>query len=140
MSSRTQMWRREREPTLATPSQERWLISLNESLSDHIRLLTQRRHTAFGQAATYRLEGHLVPGSVTEELTENASQLRGALERYAVATAQLAAAPAPKPASQSGGNDRVTVNALHYRRPVRHAGEMLRESQERRRYRGFRTR
>lgn len=111
MPSRTQMWRREREPTLASPSQERWLMSLNQSLSDHIRLLTQRRHTAFGQAATYRLEGHLIPGSVTEELTENASQLRGALERYAEATAQLAAAPAPE--THSGVNDRVSVNALH---------------------------
>ena len=113
MSSRTQMWRREREPTLASPSQERWLMSLNESLSDHIRLLTQRRHTAFGQAATYRLEGHLIPGSVTEELTENASQLRGALERYAEATAQLAAAPAPKTATHFGVNDRVTGHARH---------------------------
>ena len=73
--------------TLATsPSREQWQTSLNESLSDHIRLLAQRRHTAFGQAATHRREGHLVPGSVTQELTENASDLRGALERYAEAT------------------------------------------------------
>ena len=68
------------------PNQERWLTSLNENLSDHIRLLAQRRHTAFGQAATHRREGQLVPGSVTQELTENASDLRGALERYAEAT------------------------------------------------------
>jgi hypothetical protein len=87
MPSRTQTWRRACEPTLAaSPSRERWLTSLNENLSDHIRLLAQRRHTAFGQAATHRREGHLVPGSVTQELTENASDLRGALERYVEAT------------------------------------------------------
>lgn len=87
MPSRAQTWRREREPTPAAASDKPWLVSLNEGLSDHIRLLAQRRHAAFGQAATHRREGHLVPGSVTQELTENASELRGALARYAEAAA-----------------------------------------------------
>ena len=87
MPSRTQAWRRACEPTLAvSPSREPWLTSLNENLSDHIRVLAQRRHTAFGQAATHRREGHLVPASLTQELTEIASELRGALERFAEAT------------------------------------------------------
>lgn len=82
MPSRTQMWRRALEPTRATPSEEPWVTHLSESRSDHIRLLAQRRHTAFRKAATCRREGHLVPGSVTQELAENALELRGAMERY----------------------------------------------------------
>jgi hypothetical protein len=76
------MWRRAREPAQATPREEPWVMHLNESTGDHIRVLAQRRHTAFGQAATYRREGHLVPLSITQELTENASELRDAMARY----------------------------------------------------------
>jgi hypothetical protein len=85
MPSRTQTWRREHEPRPVART-EQWTISLTESLSDRIKLLSERRQTAFEQAQTHRSEGHLVPLSLSEELTENASELRGALERYAEAT------------------------------------------------------
>ncbi len=82
MPSRTQTWRRALAPPPVDPREEPWVTSLHESLSDHIRLLAERRHTAFGQAATHRREGHLVPLSLTQELAENASELSGAMERY----------------------------------------------------------
>lgn len=82
MPSRTQMWRRALETSEVIPRVEPWVGHMNESRGDHVKLLAQRRHTAFREAATCRREGHLVPGSVTQELAETASELRGAIERY----------------------------------------------------------
>ena len=82
MPSRKQMWRRTLETTQVVPSVQPWVSHMNESRGDHVRLLAERRRTAFSQAATCRREGHLVPGSVTQELAETASELRGAIERY----------------------------------------------------------
>ena len=81
MPSRTQMWRRAPESTQVAASVD-WVSHLNESTGDQIRSLAQRRQAALRKAATCRREGQLVPGSVSQELAENASELRGAMERY----------------------------------------------------------
>lgn len=81
MPSRTQMWRRTPKPTQVAATAD-WVSHLSESTGDHIRLLAKRRQAALREVATCRREGHLVPGSVSQELAENASELRGAMERY----------------------------------------------------------
>ena len=66
---------------------------LTETLGTHIRELTLYRQAAYGRADTYRREGQLVPGSLRDEITENAQQLRHALERYAEATQAVLPSP-----------------------------------------------
>ena len=53
-----------------------------ESLRGQIRRLTQRRRDVFVLAEAHRQGGHLVPASLCEELAENGSQLRIALDRF----------------------------------------------------------
>ncbi len=57
-----------------------------ESLGAVIRRLTLRRQAAYDEARTFRRNGQLVPGSLREEIADNASQLREALKRYTDAT------------------------------------------------------
>jgi hypothetical protein len=63
-----------------------WAISPLDSLRGDIRRLTLRRQDAYVRAQAHRRRGQLVPASLCEELAENGSQLRFALDRYTEAT------------------------------------------------------
>jgi hypothetical protein len=62
------------------------VISAHDGLMGEIRRLTQRRQNAYVRAQAHRQGGQLVPASLCEELAENESQLRFALDRYTEAT------------------------------------------------------
>jgi hypothetical protein len=61
---------------------ELWAISPLDTLSSQIRGLTLRRQEAYARAQAHRQGGQLVPLSLCEDLAENGSQLRIALDRY----------------------------------------------------------
>jgi hypothetical protein len=61
---------------------ELWSISLLDALKSEIRRLTGRRQHVYARARAHRQDGQLVPASLCEELAENGSQLRRALDRY----------------------------------------------------------
>jgi hypothetical protein len=64
------------------PKSELWSISLLDALRSEIERLTARRQNLYVRALAHRQGGQLVPGSLCEELAENGSQLRHALDRY----------------------------------------------------------
>ena len=61
---------------------ELWAISPLDSLGSQIRGLTLRRQDVYAQAQAHQQGGQLIPLSLCEELAENESQLRIALDRY----------------------------------------------------------
>jgi hypothetical protein len=61
---------------------ELWAISPLDTLSRQIRGLTLRRQEVYARAQAHRQGGQLVPLSLCEDLAENGSQLRIALDRY----------------------------------------------------------
>lgn len=67
-------------------NKESWRIALTESLRSEIRRLTVRRQSAYDRAQAHRRDGQLVPASLCEEMAENGSRLRWALDRYTEAT------------------------------------------------------
>ena len=71
--------RRVPEPILKS---ELWAISLLDALRSEIQSLTARRQNVYVRAQAHRQGGQLVPASLCEELAENGSQLRRALDRY----------------------------------------------------------
>lgn len=73
-----------------TLEQELRAIPLADSLRSQIRLLTVRRQESYVEARAYRGGGHLVPGSLAQEMAENGLQLQYALKRYAEATGESA--------------------------------------------------
>jgi hypothetical protein len=61
---------------------ELWAISPLDSLSSQIRGLTLRRQDVYARAQAHQQGGQIIPLSLCEELAENGSQLRIALDRY----------------------------------------------------------
>jgi hypothetical protein len=67
-------------------NEELWRITLTDSLRSEIRRLTVHRQSAYDRAQAHRQNGQLVPASLCEEMAENGSRLRWALDRYTEAT------------------------------------------------------
>jgi len=61
---------------------ELWAISPLDRLSSQIRGLTLRRQDVYARARAHQHGGQLIPLSLCEELAENGSLLRIALDRY----------------------------------------------------------
>lgn len=59
-----------------------WAISPLDTLSSQIRGLTLRRQDVYARAQAHQQGGQIIPLSLCEELAENGSQLRIALDRY----------------------------------------------------------
>jgi hypothetical protein len=68
-------------------SSELWALSATDSLRNDIRRLSLHRHDVYARAQVHRRGGHLVPASLCDELAQNESQLRYALDRYSEASA-----------------------------------------------------
>ena len=61
---------------------ERWAISPLDGLRSQIRGLTLRRQEIYARAQAHQEGGQLIPLSLSEELADNGSELRIALNRY----------------------------------------------------------
>jgi hypothetical protein len=61
---------------------ELWAISPVDSLRSQIRGLTLHRQDVYARAQAHRQSGQLIPLSLCEELADNGSRLRLALDRY----------------------------------------------------------
>jgi hypothetical protein len=59
---------------------------LTDSIGDQIRQLILHRLAAYARARTYRRDGQLVPGSLRDDIADNARQLRQALDGYSSMT------------------------------------------------------
>jgi hypothetical protein len=62
---------------------ELWAISPLDTLRSQIRGLTLHRQDVYARAQAHQQGGQLIPLSLCEDLAENGSQLRIALDRYA---------------------------------------------------------
>jgi hypothetical protein len=68
------------------PQGESWMLSSLDRLRSDVQRLSLHRQDVYGRAHVLRESGHLVPSSLCEELAQNESQLRCALDRYIEAT------------------------------------------------------
>lgn len=68
--------------SLADKAQSEPVKTIAEDLGGNVRELLARRQAAHDEARDYRRKGHLVPGSLGEEIAEIAGDLERALERY----------------------------------------------------------
>ena len=71
------------------PQGESWMLSSLDRLRSDVQRLSLHRQDVYGRAHVLREGGHLVPSSLCEELAQNESQLRCALDRYAEATGDV---------------------------------------------------
>ena len=68
------------------PQGESWMLMSLDRLRSDVQRLTMHRQDVYVRAQAHRLGGQLVPASLCEELLQNESQLRCALDRYNEAT------------------------------------------------------
>jgi hypothetical protein len=76
-----------RDPSVANVSRKALLADLlTESLTGEIRRLGMSRQKLYGTARLHRRAGQLIPASVCNEMVENETQLRRAIDRYSQLT------------------------------------------------------
>jgi hypothetical protein len=76
-----------RDPSAENVSRKTLLAELlTESLTGEIRRLGMSRQKLYGTARLHRRAGQLIPASVCNEMVENETQLRRAIDRYAQLT------------------------------------------------------
>ncbi len=66
----------------STPSRERAIAEVGDSLRQEIKLLIARRQSLYERVQTQRQSGQVVPTSLCDALNENTLRLRVALNLY----------------------------------------------------------